>query len=90
VYAGEDGYLIALWQDGFANDEIEAGTPLTLSLANFTSTLPISDVGDLSIIGYDVLHNFKQALDAHLDGDSLVIPDLQVRDYPLILLLSQK
>jgi len=46
-------------------------------------------VGDLSIIGYDVLHNFQQSLDVQLDGDSLVIPDLQVRDYPLVLRLSQ-
>lgn len=90
TYEGENKYLIALWEDGFATDKIEPGTPLTLTLPNFTTTLQISNIGDLSIIGYDVLHNYQQSLDAHLDGDSLVIPDLQVRDYPLILLLSQK
>jgi hypothetical protein len=27
-------------------------------------------------------------MEAHRDGDSLVLPNLQVRDYPLILRLS--
>jgi hypothetical protein len=82
--------LIALWEDDFATDEIESGTLLTLTLPDFTTTLNISDNSDLSIIGYDVLHNFQQSIDAHVDGDSLVIPNLQVRDYPLVLLLLQK
>ena len=90
TYEDEDKYLIALWEDGFATEEIGSGTPLTLTLPDFAAILNISDISDLSIIGYDVLHNFQQPMDAHVDGNSLVIPNLQVRDYPLILLLSQK
>jgi hypothetical protein len=90
TYEGEDSYLITLWEDGFATDQIEPGTPLTLTLPNLATALRISDLSELSIIGFDVLHNFQQSLEAHLDGDSLVIPDLQVRDYPLVLRLSQK
>ncbi len=90
AYENENRLLIALWKDGFATEEIEPGIPLTLTLPNSLAMFNISDVSDLSIIGYDVLHNFQQSMDAHLDGNSIVIPVLQVRDYPLVLLLSRK
>jgi hypothetical protein len=41
------------------------------------------------VIGYDVLLGFRQPLDARTDVDSLVIPNLQVRDYPLIVRMQR-
>lgn len=89
AYEGDDSYLIALWEDGFATNEIESGTPLTLTVSGLTTTLQLSVHSDLSVIGYDVLHNFQQPLDVYVDGNSLVCPNLQVRNYPLVLRLSQ-
>jgi hypothetical protein len=89
AYRGSDGYLVALWQGGFASNEIEPGTPLTLTVSGLTTTQQRPPRSDWSVTGYDVLHSFGQLLDAHGDGDSLVIPDLQVRDYPLVLRLAQ-
>jgi parallel beta-helix repeat protein len=86
---GNDSYLVALWQDGFATNEIEPGTPLTLTIPGITATLQLLTYSDLSVTGYDVLHNFQQPLEAHMDGTSLVISNLQVRDYPLMLRLAQ-
>jgi len=89
AYEDSDSYLIALWEDGFATNEIEPGTPLTLTVSGFTTTLQLLAYSNLSVTGYDVLHNFRQPLDVYVDGDSLVIPNLQVRDYPLVLRLAQ-
>jgi len=89
AYTGGDGYLMALWQDSFASNEIEPGTPLTLTVSGFATTLQLLADSNLSVTGYDVLHNFRQPLDAYVDGDSLVIPNLRVRDYPLVLRLAQ-
>jgi hypothetical protein len=89
AYGGGDSYLVALWEDGFSTDEIEPGTSLTLTVSGLTTTLQLSAYRDLSVTGYDVLHNFRQPLDAYVDSDSLVIPNLQVRDYPLVVRLSQ-
>jgi hypothetical protein len=86
---GGDSHLVALWEGGFAADEIEPGTPLTLTVSGFATTQSLPAYNDFSVTGYDVLHNFRQSMDAYVDGDSLVIPNLQVRDYPLVLRLSQ-
>jgi hypothetical protein len=48
----------------------------------------LTQTADISVTGYDVLHSFRQPMEAHRDGDSLVLPNLQVRDYPLILRLA--
>jgi hypothetical protein len=88
AYAGGDGYLLALWEDGFAADEIGSGTPLTLTVSGLTATLQLPARSDLLVTGQDVLHNFRQPLDAYLEDDALVIPNLQVRDYPLVVRLS--
>ena len=89
AYEDGDGLLIALWEDGFSTDETEPGTPLTLTVSDIATTLHLSSNSDLSVTGYDVLHNFRQPLDTYVDGDSLVIPNLQVCDYPLVVRLSQ-
>jgi hypothetical protein len=57
-------------------------------VANASLTLPLSAYGDLSVTGYDVMHSFRQPLDHHIDGDTLVVPNLLVRDYPLVLRLA--
>jgi parallel beta-helix repeat protein len=82
AYAGSDQHLIAMWEGGFASNAIEPGTSLTLTVSGLTQTT------DISVTGYDVLHSFRQPMEAHRDGDSLVLPNLQVRDYPLILRLA--
>jgi parallel beta-helix repeat protein len=89
TYAGSDRYLVALWEDGFANNEIQPGTPLTLTVSGLTATPQLPAHRDLSVTGYDVLHNFRQPLDAYVDASTLIIPNLQVRDYPLLLQLTQ-
>jgi len=89
AYTGDDEHLVALWQDGFATNVIEAGIPLTLTIPGITATLQWSAFGVPLVTGYDVLHNFQQSMDAQMDGSDLVIPDLQVRDYPLVLRLAE-
>ncbi len=89
AYEGGDEYLVALWEDDFATNEIEPGTSLTLSIGGLTETLHLPAHSGLSVTGYDVLHNFRQTMDACVEGNSLVIPGLQVRDYPLVLKLTQ-
>jgi hypothetical protein len=89
AYEGGDGYLVGLWQDGFASNEIEPGTSLTLTAPGLAATQQGLARGEWYAIGYDVLHSFRQPLDAYRDGDSLVIPNLHVRDYPLVLRLAQ-
>jgi parallel beta-helix repeat protein len=88
-YGSGDSYLVALWVDGFATNEIGPGTPLTLTVSGLTTTLQLSTDSRISVIGYDVLHNFRQPLEVSVDGGLLVIPNLQVRDYPLVIRLSQ-
>jgi hypothetical protein len=82
AYPGTDNHLVAVWEDGFASDLIEPGTALTLTVPG------LGQAPSVSVTGYDVLHSFRQPMEAHMDGDALVLPNLQVRDYPLILRLS--
>ena len=89
AYEGGDSYLIALWKGGFATNEIEPGTPLTLTVSGLTTTLQPSAHSALWLSGYDVLHSFQQPLDAYVTPTSVVIPNLQIRDYPLLVRLSQ-
>jgi hypothetical protein len=89
AYAHTDGYLVALWQDGFASNEIEPGTPLTVTVSGWAESEEAPRRSNWSVIGYDALLGFRQPLDARTDGDSLVMPSLQVRDYPLIVRMQR-
>ncbi len=67
--------LIALWTDGVAVDE-DPGVKANLTFSGFSSK---------EIIGIDILNGYIQPLIT--EGDS--IKDLIVRDYPLILRISE-
>jgi len=70
--------LLALWNDGVAADY----DPGILS----TIVLP-SRAGQIAI-GIDVLYGYEQELVVTTDGEDLIINDLLIRDYPLIIRLS--
>ena len=72
-------YLISFWTDGGAVDE-DPGIPATLTIPNLYFE---------KVMGVDVLHGFEQELITSTEDGNLVIRDLLVKDYPLILRLSE-
>jgi parallel beta-helix repeat protein len=72
------GHLLALWTDGVAVDD-DPGTEATLVLDGFS---------DHNVMGFDVIHGFKQQLITDAEGEELIIPNLLVKDYPLLLRLT--
>jgi hypothetical protein len=73
----DGGTLLAVWTDGVAVDD-DPGTLATVTLPGFSAE---------EVTGIDVLYGFEQPLVFEDDGGDLVIPDLLVRDYPIILRL---
>ncbi len=76
-----DAYLVALWTDGIAA-EYDPGITATV-------TLPLPGFEDHKVTGIDVLHGFEQPLMASEEDGNLVIRDLLVKDYPILLRVSQ-
>ncbi|UCC76632.1 MAG: hypothetical protein JSW37_14185, partial [Anaerolineales bacterium] len=76
-----DAYLVALWTDGIAA-EYDPGIPATV-------TVPLPGFDDHKVTGIDVLHGFEQPLMASEEDGNLVIRDLLVKDYPILLRVSQ-
>jgi hypothetical protein len=72
-------HLIAFWEDGVAVD-VDPGIPATLTIPNFIAE---------KVTGIDVLRGFEQELITSTENGNLVIHDLLVKDYPLILRLSE-
>ena len=70
--------LLALWNDGIAAD-YDPGTPSTIVLPGRAGQIAI---------GIDVLYGYEQELVVTTDGEDLIINDLLIRDYPLIIRLS--
>jgi len=70
--------LIALWSDGVANDN-DPGDLASLTLEKSSAQ---------KVMGIDILNNIEQQLIMSNDNGSLVIPDLFIKDYPIILILS--
>ncbi|MFC2106030.1 hypothetical protein ACFLS0_04700 [Candidatus Bipolaricaulota bacterium] len=70
--------MLAVWTDGIAQDQ-DPGVPATI-------TFPDSTAG--SVIGIDVLHGFEQELVFEIDGDDTIVRDLLVKDYPILIRLS--
>ncbi|HHR86035.1 MAG TPA: right-handed parallel beta-helix repeat-containing protein [Candidatus Acetothermia bacterium] len=70
--------ILAIWTDGIAQDE-DPGVPTTI-------TIPGLKAGTVS--GIDVLHGFEQELVSETDGDSTIVRDLLVKDYPILIRLS--
>lgn len=69
--------LISLWTDGVAVDE-DPGIEATVTIHN---------VSVKKVTGIDVLNGFEQPLKINIDGTTLVILGLLIKDYPLFLRL---
>jgi len=72
--------LLALWTDSVAIDE-DPGVKATLTIPNFSAQ---------KVVGIDVLNGFEQELITSVEDGNLVIRNLFVRDYPIILRLSDR
>jgi hypothetical protein len=71
--------LIALWTDGIAVDQ-DPGV---------NATLIIRGVSAQKVIGLDILNDFEQQILTSVEDGNLVIPDLFVKDYPIILRITE-
>jgi len=70
--------MLAVWTDGIAQDE-DPGIPATI-------TFPGLIAG--TVTGIDVLNGFEQELVFEADDGNAVIRDLLVKDYPILIRLS--
>jgi hypothetical protein len=70
--------MLAVWTDGIAQDE-DPGVPATI-------TFPGLVAGSAS--GTDVLYGFEQDLVFEVSEDDTIIRDLLVKDYPILIRLS--
>ena len=73
-----DDRILAVWTDGVAQDE-DPGVPATIMFPGLTAK---------TVTGIDVLHGFEQELVSETDGDSTIVRDLLVKDYPILIRLS--
>ena len=71
-------HLVAIWRDVDITDE-DIGLDTTIKLPVFS---------EYAAYGVDVLNGFQQPLNARTEGENLVIPGLQLRDYPLLVRLA--
>ena len=72
--------LVALWIDTIASD-YHLGISTTVTLEGFSPD---------SVTGKDSLNGLQQPLQSHRKHGNLVIPNLLIRDYPLILRIDGK
>ncbi len=70
--------MLAIWTDGIAQDE-DPGIPATIRFPGLAAE---------TVTGIDVLHGFEQELVFEVDGDDTIIRDLLVKDYPILIRLS--
>jgi hypothetical protein len=70
--------LFALWTDGVAVDD-DPGVLATLTFPGTSAQ---------EVIGIDVLHGFEQELMIEMENGNLIIRDLLIKDYPIVLRLS--
>jgi hypothetical protein len=70
--------LFAVWNDGVAVD-YDPGVPSTLTLPGISTK---------KVIAIDVLHGFEQELIIEAQNVDLVIHNLMIKDYPIILRLT--
>jgi len=70
--------MLAVWTDGVAQDE-DAGVPATIVFPGLTAG---------GVVGIDVLYGFEQELAFRTEGGSTVVRDVLVRDYPVLIRLS--
>ncbi len=72
--------LVALWLDTVASD-YHPGVNITLNLGEISPDI---------VAGIDSLNGFQQPLQIHREHGELIIPNLLIRDYPLILRIDGK
>ena len=72
------GTLFALWTNGAAVD-YDPGVSATLTFPSLSAQ---------KVVGVDVLNGFEQELIIETENDNLVIRNLLVRDYPIIVRLT--
>ncbi len=71
-------HLVAIWRSVDITDE-DIGVGATVELPGFSEHVAY---------GIDVLNGFQQALNTVTENETLVIPGLQLRDYPLLVRLA--
>ena len=72
--------LVTLWLDTVAADYYP-GVNITQTLGNISPDI---------VIGIDSLNGLQQPLQSHRKHGNLIIPNLLIRDYPLILRIGGK
>jgi hypothetical protein len=70
--------LVALWTDGVAVED-DPGV---------AATLIVEGLAAQKVMGIDVLNGFEQQLVTSIEDGNLVIRNLLVKDYPIILRLT--
>lgn len=71
--------LVALWTNSVAVDE-DPGVKATIIIPNFSAQ---------KVIGIDVLNGYQQSIITGNENGNLVIQNLIVRDYPLIIHITE-
>ena len=71
----DGSHLISLWDDIVAHD----------TAAGVNATVAFQDISAESVVGIDTLNGFEQTLQTICKDGDVIIPNLIVRDYPLIL-----
>ena len=69
--------MLAIWTDGIAQDE-DPGVPATIEFPSLVAS---------SVTGIDVLHGFQQELTFEVEGDTTVVRNVLVKDYPVLIRL---
>jgi hypothetical protein len=71
--------LVAVWNDVDITDE-ETALPTTLTFSGLSAK---------NVVGIDVLNGFEQELVTETENGNLVIRNLLIKDYPIIIRISQ-
>ncbi|HEY69261.1 MAG TPA: hypothetical protein G4O08_01630 [Anaerolineae bacterium] len=75
----DGGLMLALWLDGFASDTNGIAVSTTVTLPEITAS---------EVTGVDILFSIEQLLRFDQTTAGLKIPDVLVRDYPIILRIA--
>jgi len=70
--------MLAVWTDGVAQSE-DHGVPATITFPDLVAE---------AVTGINVLYGFEQELVFEVDGEDTIVRDLLVKDYPILIRLS--
>lgn len=76
----DGSHLVSLWDDIVAHD----------TALGVNTTVTIQDLSAESVVGIDTLNGFEQPLRTNCTDGNVIIPNLVVRDYPLLLHLKKQ